>query len=233
MACLGPSRASTASAPSLRCERGGLSAGSADASRPRVRASACRCDSSPCEFTFTRHLDRRVNVNKREADLFARRCVTRSVRPAPRLSRPSMGRDTQLFPIQKSRQRQDGRGLGSQASRVVAGIRFPVMAGLRAPGPLALRGGNLRWAPAESPAVQAGIQAHATRRAKFLPALALAMCQPGSQTRSAWQKSAAGKVPQESNRTLACSSARQVRDQQHQFADVEGLGQVRLEARQQ
>ena len=99
-----------------------------------------------------------------------------------------MGRDTPTLPFNKHCQRQGGQGLGSQASRVVAGIRFPVMAGCRAPGPPALRGGNLRWAPAESPAVQAGIQTHATRRAKSLAALALAMCQPGSQTRSAWQK---------------------------------------------
>ena len=112
---------------------------SANALRPRVDAPRVSANSHS--------RDRRINVDKREADLFARRCVICGVRAAPRLSRPSMGRDTLLYPINKSRQRQGGQGLGSQASRIVAGIRFPVMASCRAPGPLALRGAILGGRP--------------------------------------------------------------------------------------
>ena len=169
--------------------------------RERVRFALVRVDSSikaagECEFAKTR-----VAPTRGRADAKRPRCLptirpVRSETAAPRLSRPSMGRDTLSLPSNKHCRRQGGQGLGSQASRVVAGIRFPVMASLRAPGPPALRGGNLRRAPAESPAVQAGIQAHATRRAKSLPALAPARCAKRErQARSAWQKSAAGKAP--------------------------------------
>jgi hypothetical protein len=68
--------------------------------------------------------------------------------------------------------------LETQASRIVAGIRFLVMASCRA-RPVRVARGNLEWAPAEPPAVQAGVQVPASRRAKSPPVLSLATTQPG------------------------------------------------------
>ncbi len=47
------------------------------------------------------HMSLSNRLNKREADPFAHKCEVRSVRPARRLSRPSMGRDTLTLPKQK------------------------------------------------------------------------------------------------------------------------------------
>ena len=58
-----------------------------------------------------------------EAAPFARQRVIRRVRPARRLSSPSMGRDTLTLPKQTKQQRQGGQGLGSRAEAGVAGMR--------------------------------------------------------------------------------------------------------------
>jgi hypothetical protein len=115
-----------------------------------------------------------------------------------------MGRDPQLFPINKSRQRQDGRGLGSQASRIVAGIRFPVMASRRA-RPARVARSNLEWAPAESPAVQAGVQVPASRRAKSPPVLPHARRPPETPGAQRLEKSAAGTQRQSCHCTITLS----------------------------
>ena len=111
-----------------------------------------------------------ASLDKREADPLARRRAVHSVRTAPGLSSPSMGRDTLLYPIQQSRQRQDGQGLGSMARPARRG-----RAGMytKVPGAARTRCADELLSSARGiPAVQArDSDARRRRRAKPLPVL--------------------------------------------------------------
>jgi hypothetical protein len=65
---------------------------------------------------------RTVNTRKREAELFVRQTEVRSVRTAPWLSRPSMGRDTLCIPSNSVASGRMGRGSNRRRLRHVVGI---------------------------------------------------------------------------------------------------------------
>ena len=107
------------------------------------------------------------------------------------LSSPSMGRDTLLSPIQKSLQRQGGRGLGSQARTAGAGMSAGHEAEVRR-GPLACAvsvARNRQQSPQGS--------GPARRRAEPPSALPLATMPPTRRPRQRTANSAAGKRRQD------------------------------------
>ena len=73
----------------------------------------------------------RTVISKREADPFARQAELRSVRLAPRLSRPSMGRDTLRIPSNSVASGRMGRGSALRLAAICA-RRFACGAGCQA-----------------------------------------------------------------------------------------------------
>ena len=156
------------------------------AGQPRGREASANRLTRSTTATLFRRLE--LSISKREADPFARQDELRSVRTAPRLSRPSMGRDTLCIPSNSVASGRMGRG---SERRRIGSLRA------KAPGPPTTppsaarwraRGGRRSYGARGRPAVQAGLQMHVSRRAEPRPSLPHAITPPGRQARSAWPK---------------------------------------------